>query len=285
MLTGERPPPLQVVAEVARLAAVRSYHVLDLHIPALDSFAEMAAHCMSRPMGAVSFVDSDRVWFSASFGFTKRELHREGSFCHQTITSPGPLVIRDALYDERFYGGEPGQPRFYAGAVLEDDDGYRLGTVCVFDPSPGEADPGALLALSRVAAMAMGALTAYRETLPGFAQIFRPGPVGIQGWLGVRTKSSARYHANSRPGLLVISVAADSPAERAGIRVTDVLIRIDGRVLRHSSDVVAALGNRPPESHARVQLLRGGQTLERLITIEPERHAKQLARPLRAMAG
>ena len=285
MLNGERPPPLRVVTEVARLAALRSYNVLDLHVPALDSFAEMAARCMSRPMGAVSFVDSDRIWFGGAFGFAEREIPKQGSCCQETILSPGPLLVQDTLADPRFHVTAPGTPRFYAGAPLEDDDGYRIGTVCVFDSVPGEADSSALLTLSRLAAMAMGTLTAYRETLPGFPQIQRPDRNLVQGWLGVRTKSSTRYHANSRPGLVVISVAADSPAERVGIRPTDIIIAIDGRVLRHSSDVITALANRPASGHARVQLLRAGQTLEQVIPIEPERPTRTFARPMRAMAG
>ncbi len=278
MLTSERPPPLYVVAEVARLAALRSYHILDTPATTgFDRLAREAALCMQRPMAAVSLVDNDRVWFKGAFGLDWRRTPRRGSFCEQTIAQPGPLVVPDAMADSRFCDHPDVQAgpclRFYAGVNLEDEDGYRLGTVCVFDPAPGRADlaapPAALGTLAALASKAVAALSAHRDALALLPEPACPKPA-IQAWLGVRTKPAERLREDSKPGLIVVSVASGSPAERGGVRPTDILVSIDGLVLRHSADVTSALANRPLEGMLRLQVLRGGHTLERVLPIEAE---------------
>ncbi|GAC1345649.1 MAG: hypothetical protein NVSMB18_25800 [Acetobacteraceae bacterium] len=284
MILDDRPPPLHLVQEVARLAALRSYHVLDIpDVPGVESLVRAAALCMGRPLAALSLVDSDRLWFGATQGIDWHETPRAGSYCDHAIEQSAPLVVSDGLADPRFCDhpyvqGEAGF-RFYAGACLEDEDGYRLGTLCVFDHVPGAADPGALIELARLATMATGALAAHRGSLSRLlaaAQPLQPGRV--QGWLGVRTRGSSQREAG-RPGLIVLSVAADSPAKRAGLRPTDILAAIDGRVLRRSADVVAALANRLPEGLARLQILRNGQSHELTVAIEPEPGTRAPARP------
>ena len=272
-LMEDRPPPLQIVLEVARLAAVRSYAVLDrLDLPELDGIAEAAARCMGRPVAGVGLLDERRVWFAGAYGLLAREMPRAGGFCEHTVAQPGPLVVRDASADARFADlpevqGEGGV-RFYAGVSLLDVDDYRVGALCVFDRAPGEADAEGLNDLMRLAAMASALLAARREGLA------RPEPEAetalVQGWLGVRTRGSRLRLKDHRPGLMVLSVAAQSPAEQAGLRPTDVLLAIDDQLLWHPPDVVSALANRAPDSLARLQVLRAGQVLERVAPIAPE---------------
>ena len=72
----------------------------------------------------------------------------------------------------------------------------------------------------------------------------------------------------------MLSVAAGSPAEQAGVRPADVLLSIDDQLLWHPPDVIGALAHRRPHSLARLQILRGGQVRERVVSIvaEPGRH-------------
>ena len=76
-------------------------------------------------------------------------------------------------------------------------------------------------------------------------------PARVQGWLGVRTLGSRSYGRGEQPGLIVLSVAAGSPAAQAGLRPTDILHAIDQHVLRRPADVVAALAGREADQFAR----------------------------------
>ncbi len=293
MLTDTRPPPLHLVLEVARLAALRSYRVLGPEtIRGLDGLVQAAAAAMGRRMAALSFVDSELLWFGPAFGIEPGERPRQGSFCDRAIAQAGPLVVRDALTDPRFRNhpdvvGKP-QVRFYAGVSLQDEDGYRIGTLCVLDPEPGSAHPAGLSELARLSRVAIGMLGDYRDSLNGAGATASPlQPERIQGWLGLRTRGSGsgRGRAGSKPGLIVLSVAAESPADRAGLRSTDVLMAIDGAVLHYPADVVRALANRPVGGFARLHVLRNGQALERVVPIEPEPGPQHVLRDVSADAG
>lgn len=164
-------------------------------------------------------------------------------------------------------------------APIEDGGLYRLGTVCVFGREPGSpaADAmhelaalarlaGSFLDCSRAAGRRQGALT--QET----------GPARVQGWLGVRTLGANRYGHGKQPGLIVLSVAAGSPAARAGLRPTDILHAIDQHVLRRPADVVSALARRNTDEMARVRYQRGGRWLECFVPVSPR--ASRMTRPL-----
>jgi hypothetical protein len=85
-------------------------------------------------------VDTDRQWFKSKVGVDVEETVRDWSFCAHAIHSPDPLIIEDALQDERFVDnplvqGEP-QIRLYAGFPLQNDQNHRIGTLCVIDRKP-----------------------------------------------------------------------------------------------------------------------------------------------------
>ena len=68
------------------------------------------------------------------------------AFCAHAIEQDGsePFVVEDARRDARFASnplvtGEPGI-RFYAGQVIRDGAGYKVGTVCVIDRQPRTLD-------------------------------------------------------------------------------------------------------------------------------------------------
>lgn len=150
-----RPPTLP--DEPERLAALQHYEVLDTPPePAFDDLAFLAAHICATPIAMVSLVDADRQWFKARVGLDLTETPRDVAFCAHAIAEPTPLVVPDALADDRFAGnplvvGDP-QIRFYAGAPLRVRDGHALGTLCVIDRVPRELSDEqqrALEALSR----------------------------------------------------------------------------------------------------------------------------------------
>ena len=91
-------------------------------------------------MATISLVDARRQWFKSAVGLDVCETSRDVAFCAHTILQEDVLVIGDAEQDVRvrdniLVTGPPGI-RFYAGAPLITEEGYRLGTVCLLDTTP-----------------------------------------------------------------------------------------------------------------------------------------------------
>lgn len=130
--------------EERRLAAVRRYEVLDSSPDgSFDDLAALAARVFDTPVGVVSIVDTDRVWFKARHGIELQEVRREPGLCASAIMTGDTWVVTDAARDPRtadhpLVAGEFGL-RFYAGHPLTTSDGYNLGTICVIDTEPREA--------------------------------------------------------------------------------------------------------------------------------------------------
>jgi serine protease Do len=68
-------------------------------------------------------------------------------------------------------------------------------------------------------------------------------------------------------GLTVKTVTRDSPAERAGVRAGDVLVRLNGQPLVSEADVQWALDHLPDDARPKLELERNGLPLE--VELEP----------------
>jgi serine protease Do len=62
-------------------------------------------------------------------------------------------------------------------------------------------------------------------------------------------------------GALVHDFAPDSPAERAGLRIYDVVTDVDGEDVASNDDLIRSISARPPGTLARVQLSRDGRRM------------------------
>ncbi|MDX1531621.1 MAG: PDZ domain-containing protein, partial [Rhodothermales bacterium] len=69
-----------------------------------------------------------------------------------------------------------------------------------------------------------------------------------------------------RTALLVFTVEAGSPAEAGGLRVGDLLLRLDDQPLRHFDDLLAALGGGTVGREAALQIARGGRLETRTVS-------------------
>ena len=74
-------------------------------------------------------------------------------------------------------------------------------------------------------------------------------------------------------GAMVQDINADSPAERAGLRVYDVIVDVEGRDVSANDDLIRDISARMPGSIARVQIVRDGRrlTLPIRLTERPSR--------------
>ncbi len=127
--------------ELARLAALRQYQILDTAPEKVfDDFTFLAAQICRTPIALISLVDGNRQWFKSKVGVDVDCTPRDVAFCAYTIMQNEPLVVPNALNDSRFAenpivtGGL--EIRFYAGAPLITPEGYAIGTLCVVDTVP-----------------------------------------------------------------------------------------------------------------------------------------------------
>ncbi len=138
------PPPDKHPDEENRLAALLRYDILDTSTEQeFDDITRLVAHLCDAPIAVINLVDRDRQWFKSEVGLGMRETPLDVSLCAHAILQPGLLVVPDLFEDARFRDNPlvTAKPhlRFYAGALLESDDGQPLGTLCVLDDKPRAA--------------------------------------------------------------------------------------------------------------------------------------------------
>ncbi|WP_006787236.1 DegQ family serine endoprotease [Thiorhodospira sibirica] len=69
------------------------------------------------------------------------------------------------------------------------------------------------------------------------------------------------FGLSGREGAVITRVETGSPAAQAGLREGDVIVRINGRVVRHATDVRNVIGLLRIDSTVRLDILRNGQPL------------------------
>lgn len=156
-------PAIIPSTEAERLAAVRRYEILDTPPDgAFERITALAARLFNVPIGIVSIVDEDRIWFKSHFGLDVQEIGRDPGLCASAILQVGPWIVTDAPRDPRalanpLVAGDLGL-RFYAGVPLRTSDGYNLGTLCVLDFVPREVTAEERATLADLAALVVDEL-------------------------------------------------------------------------------------------------------------------------------
>jgi C-terminal processing protease CtpA/Prc len=67
---------------------------------------------------------------------------------------------------------------------------------------------------------------------------------------------------NDQERIEVVSVAADSPAARAGLQPSDLLLRIDGEALEEMQVLSQRIASKTRGSSMRLEIQRGDQRIE-----------------------
>lgn len=103
-----------------------------------------------------------------------------------------------------------------------------------------------------------------------YEQLLQHGEV-IRGFLGVLIKDldeglAITFNVPGQKGALVDRVMDDSPAEKGGIQVGDVIREVDGEEVASSKELQRIISHKRPEDKAKIVLLRKGK--EKKITIE-----------------
>ena len=127
--------------EKERLRRLKELEILDSkHERIFDSVTNGVARVLDVPIVLISLVDESRQWFKSKVGLNVQETPRKHAFCRYALEGKDPLIVNDALSDERFkfnalVTGDP-HIRFYAGAPIVIDEEYTLGTLCAIDTKP-----------------------------------------------------------------------------------------------------------------------------------------------------
>ncbi len=142
--------------EIERLRSLYATGLLDTEPDeAFDRLTRLAQSIVGTSICLISLVDRERQWFKSRQGLDAEQTPREISFCGHAILSDDILEVPDATQDARFFDNPlvTGDPniRFYAGAPLHGDDGYRIGTLCVIDDKPHQMTQSQRLALRDIA--------------------------------------------------------------------------------------------------------------------------------------
>jgi S1-C subfamily serine protease len=88
-------------------------------------------------------------------------------------------------------------------------------------------------------------------------------------------KQLAEYFgAPGGEGLLVRSVDRDSPAEKAGIKAGDVMVKIDGRKASDAGDIRSLLRDTREKRTFPVQLIRNKKEITVNVTVEPPERSR-----------
>jgi serine protease Do len=107
-----------------------------------------------------------------------------------------------------------------------------------------------------------------KELLP---QLRGKGKV-TRGYLGVLIQKVTPEIAESlgvdkTRGALVANVSKDGPAEKAGVKVGDVIVEFDGKEIRESGDLPIVVARTPVDRKVRMKVLRDKKELQLTVTI------------------
>lgn len=126
--------------EIERIQRLHTYDLKGLGKDSeLDVFAEAACLITDCSSSLIAMMEEDTQLIQSCIGLEIESVERRNTVCQYTIMSSDVLVIEDTFEDIRSSTNpliRAGNIRFYAGVPIMDDDGYALGTICVFDYTP-----------------------------------------------------------------------------------------------------------------------------------------------------
>ncbi|MCD6304520.1 MAG: Do family serine endopeptidase [Planctomycetes bacterium] len=110
-------------------------------------------------------------------------------------------------------------------------------------------------------------------------QLIDKGKV-VRGFLGVTIQSvdeglARSFHLPHTRGALVSSVAKDSPAARAGLKVGDFIVAVDGKAVENVNDLRNRIAEIRPGRTARLEIYRDGK--KRTVQVKIGRQPEDLA--------
>ena len=109
--------------------------------------------------------------------------------------------------------------------------------------------------------------------------VFQPMTKEIANFLGINPATE---------GMIVSEVAADSPAEKAGIQSKDVITRVDNRAITSDRDLVSLIGLKDPNTKVMLEIIRNKKKMRLPVVVglsptykqnDPHRSMPAIKRP------
>ncbi|MGE4506016.1 MAG: Do family serine endopeptidase, partial [Desulfovibrionaceae bacterium] len=109
-----------------------------------------------------------------------------------------------------------------------------------------------------------------------------------RGWLGIQMQNMDEDMAKAlgleKPtGVLVADVFKDNPADKAGLKPGDVIIRLGDSEVNTTTELARAVGSLPPGAEARITVLRGGK--EKTYTVKLDERSANMEQARQDQGG
>jgi signal transduction histidine kinase len=157
-------------AEDQRLEALNRYDLPDLPPePELQAIMRVAATVAGVPTATLNLLDATVQCQYVTAGFEGGNSARSDAMCEVVLREGRAVHVVDASQDPRFASspwvdGRMADVRFYSSTPLVTEDGFTLGTLCVFDAVPKELTEAQRGALADLASQVMALLERRRLT-------------------------------------------------------------------------------------------------------------------------
>ncbi len=94
----------------------------------------------------------------------------------------------------------------------------------------------------------------------------------VRGYLGISIKNveaeeMAAFKLKSRDGVFVESVASGEPAEKAGLKPGDTVVRVDGIPVKDTRDLIGYVSGKSPGSKVKLAVVRDGREMPFTVTL------------------
>ena len=104
-----------------------------------------------------------------------------------------------------------------------------------------------------------------------------------RGWLGVGIQNltgelKTYYKLGDNSGVLVSQVFEGDPADKAGIKVGDIILKVDGQALTSSRELSRMIAGLEVGKQARITILRDGKEMTRSVKLAKREDGRQVAK-------
>jgi len=101
-----------------------------------------------------------------------------------------------------------------------------------------------------------------------------------RGWLGISIREitpsiQKKYALKNAEGLLVTFVNPNSPADDAGLREDDIILKYDGKAVVNADDFIDMVRGTAPDTKVKMTIWRDGKEITAKITIGKRREARE----------